>query len=252
MMDLMSMDPDPKFQNSQFLQFLSKLKTGEYKIEKNQLIVNPQIQEQNLENAFSAAQQHVEEQKSAPLGADKFAFAEEEKKMDAMWQEENDEDDLLDEGDKKIDAIFDKVWKNAQQAVNDPKYKEEMEKEYKDLLASMGLGHADEMGEALQEAWDAGEEEAKEEDDDAIQKEYQFRSENPYETIINPLDKAAERIASGNRIEAIMALESHLQKNPKDLKAWRLLGKLHQENDQDRKALPCFLVNFTALMHLMN
>lgn len=37
-MEVMAQDPDPKFKNSKFFEFMNKLKTGEYKIEDNQLI----------------------------------------------------------------------------------------------------------------------------------------------------------------------------------------------------------------------
>ena len=51
MIDVMKNDPDPKFKNSKFLEFLMKVNTGEYKIQNNELIVkDPQnvTQEEGL------------------------------------------------------------------------------------------------------------------------------------------------------------------------------------------------------------
>lgn len=45
----------------------------------------------------------------------------------------------------------------------------------------------------------------------------------------------------GKNNEAILALESALQKDQNNADHWRLLGKLLQENDQDQKSVPCFL-----------
>jgi peroxin-5 len=46
----------------------------------------------------------------------------------------------------------------------------------------------------------------------------------------------------GKNSEAILAFEAHLQKNISDANAWRIVGRLHQENDQDEKAVAAFLV----------
>jgi transposase len=42
MMEVMMKDPEERFQNSKFLQFLSKLNNGEYKIVGNELISDPE------------------------------------------------------------------------------------------------------------------------------------------------------------------------------------------------------------------
>ena len=113
MVELMSMDPDPKFQNSQFLQFLSKLKTGEFKIEKNQLIVNEQMQQQNLENAFETAQQNVEEMKSAPLEENKSSYYEEEQNLQTAWNEMHEVDDEDEHSLSEIKPEVNKMNKNT-------------------------------------------------------------------------------------------------------------------------------------------
>lgn len=233
MIELMSQDPDPKFQNSQFLQFLAKLKSGEYAIKDKQLIVNPEIQTQNLENAFKSAEKFVEETKINP---------QEEEKLQAAW---SDAEMTYEAGASKeeIDKIFENAWKEAAGQINQNELREEMEREYKQLLESMDLKDKESMNDILAEAWQIGQDIEEAELYDDPDPQYQFMQANPFENHPNPLETAIDSLTRGCRLEAIAALESHLQKNPKDARAWRMLGRLHQDNDQDRKALPCFLVN---------
>ena len=44
----------------------------------------------------------------------------------------------------------------------------------------------------------------------------------------------------GETFQAILALEAGLQKT-ENVKAWHILGRLHQENDDDDKAVACLL-----------
>lgn len=65
MIEVMKNDPEERFQNSKFLQFLMKLDTGELKIENNQLIGNtgPQIdQTKTLNDIFKESEQRINEQ----------------------------------------------------------------------------------------------------------------------------------------------------------------------------------------------
>lgn len=55
------------------------------------------------------------------------------------------------------------------------------------------------------------------------------------------LMKLAEEMNSNlELVEAVKVLEAEVQKNPNNCKAWWLLGTLHQENDEDKKAIYCF------------
>jgi Cytochrome c biogenesis factor len=72
--------------------------------------------------------------------------------------------------------------------------------------------------------------------------DYKFNENNPFANEKNPLQTTLNLANQGRTREAILALESHLQKHPNDVNSWRLLGKLHQENDQDRVAVACLLV----------
>lgn len=64
MIEVMKNDPEERFKNSKFLQFLVKLDTGELKIENNQLITNtgPQTGDKILDQIFSETEQKLKDQ----------------------------------------------------------------------------------------------------------------------------------------------------------------------------------------------
>ena len=78
MIEVMKNDPEDRFKNSKFLQFLMKLDTGEFKIENNQLLVNaPQMDEnKNLDAIFNDVEQKLKEQPN-----------QEEIKLGEAWEE---------------------------------------------------------------------------------------------------------------------------------------------------------------------
>lgn len=235
MMDVMANDPDPKFQNSQFLQFLRKIKTGEHKIENNKLITNPEVQNNALENAFLTAQQNYDSYKG---------LNPEERDLQAAWEGVQPEEYKMGDQNEEIDAMFDNAWSQAEKTLDKEELRNQMEQEYKQLLESMDIKDPDAINDVIADAWQIAQDIEEGDLYGEPDQEYRFSQANPYAGLANPLEKASEFVAVGNRREAIMAMESHLQKNPQDGKSWRLLGKLHQENDQDRQALPCLLVGY--------
>lgn len=60
MLDVMMNDPDPRFQNSEFLQFLKKVKTGELIIEGKELRAGKP--EELMEGNWNKAEQQYEHQ----------------------------------------------------------------------------------------------------------------------------------------------------------------------------------------------
>lgn len=66
---------------------------------------------------------------------------------------------------------------------------------------------------------------------------YVFASPNPF--LGHPAAFATGRdlFAQGQLGDAVFALEAELQANPSNLEAWRLLGTVHAENDDDPRAI---------------
>ena len=73
-----------------------------------------------------------------------------------------------------------------------------------------------------------------------IKYEYKFNPVNEYQGRDNLMEMAEQMNKDLDLVEAVSVLEAEVQQNPKNCKAWRLLGTLHQENDEDQKAIYCF------------
>lgn len=57
----------------------------------------------------------------------------------------------------------------------------------------------------------------------------------------DPMQIAKDKLLDGQTAEAILALEAEAQKRPDNSEAWSLLGKIHQQNDEDTKAIQALL-----------
>ena len=52
------------------------------------------------------------------------------------------------------------------------------------------------------------------------------------------MQKGRDLFRSGLLSEAVLALEAEVQRNPGNAEAWRLLGTVQAENDDDQQVLP--------------
>ena len=125
-----------------------------------------------------------------------------------------------------------------------------MEEEYKKILGDLNLDNNENFNDIFANAWQQAQniEEAQVYGD--VSDKYNFSSENPFINENKPLELAMKLIEDGRSNDAILALESHLQKHNNDVNSWRILGRLHQENDQDRIAISCLLVSY--ILHIIN
>jgi len=222
MVRVMMADPDPKFQNSKFLQFLKKLETGEYKIQGNELIKGEPDQQsappefKEFENAWAAENQKYEQNV-----------------MDEAWKAEEAK---LTEGETKM---FEDIWKGMEDQY---KIEKELEEEYKKMVEQLEKANPEDYEKIFADMWQVQQDREEVELYGDIPIDYKFNENNPFANEKNPLQTTLNLANQGRTREAILALESHLQKHPNDVNSWRLLGKLHQENDQDRVAVACLLV----------
>ena len=70
--------------------------------------------------------------------------------------------------------------------------------------------------------------------------EYKFTPENIFMGQQGLFEKAQALNEDLKVHEAALALEADVQENPDNIDSWKLLGVLHQENDEDEKAIYCF------------
>ncbi|EGR28043.1 hypothetical protein IMG5_184450 [Ichthyophthirius multifiliis] len=212
----MAADDSPRFKNSKFLSFLNQLRTGELKIQGDQLIQGvpdqkPQDLDKLFENAWGQANQ--EEQK---------------------YQQENKLPDLDEFWAQKINEY-------EKEREDEDQFTKRLEQEYQDVLKYMNeQGNYDQISDAWQKASDLQEQQLYKDASD----HYQFQANNQYLDHVNPMHLALEFMANGKPFDAILALEAHIQKSDKNQNnsnAWRIMGRLHQENDNDQKAVACLL-----------
>lgn len=199
-LDNLMMNPDPKFRNSEFFQFVQRLHTGQAKIVGNQLVENweglwdKQPQEQNFQQIWENSP--VPDQLQQAWDASRQAAEDiEEEKLEKVWE------NLTPEEEK----AFQQAWDGAE----------------------AGSGEMEEFVKMWQTMWPSEE----------IKNEYEFNVNNPYMDDENPMETAHAKIASGEVADAILALEAELTRNPETSEAWRLLGRLHADNDEDSKAI---------------
>ena len=63
--------------------------------------------------------------------------------------------------------------------------------------------------------------------------DYEFQVSNPYLTHDNPFAEGEQLFRDGILGEAALAFEAALQREPHRTDAWRLLGIVHAENEDD-------------------
>ncbi|XP_073124590.1 peroxisome biogenesis protein 5 [Henckelia pumila] len=214
---------DPKFQNSKFLQFLSKMSRGEMIIEDNQ--IKPAAfsspgdwateYEQQYRGGQSWADQFVNQQLThGPNSwANEFASEREQRGL-----EENE-------------------WVNEFSKLNVNDWSEEFERQIADgTLDDTSPGDwVNAYDEYLNEQSSL---KLKSETSRGV---YVFSDLNPYVGHPNPLKEGQELFRKGLLSEAVLALEAEVLKNPNNAEGWRLLGITHAENDDDQQAIAAMM-----------
>lgn len=67
--------------------------------------------------------------------------------------------------------------------------------------------------------------------------DYVFKANNPFMADMHSFAKAKSLFRHGILSEAAYALEAEVQRQPNNVDAWRLLGTVHAENDDDTQAI---------------
>ncbi|BBN18341.1 peroxin-5 [Marchantia polymorpha subsp. ruderalis] len=217
LVNTLAQNQDPKFQNSKFLQFVSKMSRGELIVEDNQ--VKPGVTN-DWANEFQ--QQHL------PPGD--------------QWASE-----FMGEHQHRGDRWGDEFARRHQEApstsddwVNDFSrlHVQDWADEYAEQVAKNPYG--DGSHESWLDSYDkfVGEQMTDLPNRTASSKfVYVFADQNPYVGHPNPLKEGQELFRRGLLSEAVLALEAELLKNPENSEGWRLLGITHAENDDDKQAI---------------
>ncbi len=233
---------DPKWKNSKFLKFLDQISKGEIEFKDNRAVLKPgagaqsnkpqsetapdgQAWADNFETAHpgpidpTAAPPQVQGQLArAPSWADQFT-AEQNQSNPDQWA-----------------AQFGALQEAARQAGGDAA--PASEDWARQFAEQTGVGAGDEVDfsetqdytninwqEALQRAKDAVPQ--------AKDPEYKFALNNPYANSKDPMGDGLRCWKAGKLKEAILNLEVEVQKNPDNAEAWRSIGEIHAENEDE-------------------
>ncbi|XP_011628211.1 peroxisome biogenesis protein 5 isoform X2 [Amborella trichopoda] len=218
--ETLAQNEDPKFQNSKFLQFVSKMSRGELIVDNNQ--VKPAVPSQSSGWVEEFDQQHNNNINS---WADQFAgelphtenawireFANEQQQRgntEDQWVNEFSKLHLQDWGDE----FHDQMSKGAFGDGPTDHWADEYDKFLEESLGPVQKPSGSSSGI------------------------YVFASQNPYVGHPNPLKEGQELFRNGLLSEAVLALEAEVLKNPDNAEGWRLLGIANAENDDDQQAI---------------
>ncbi|KAJ4758672.1 Peroxisomal targeting signal-1 receptor family protein [Rhynchospora pubera] len=209
----LSQDTNPKFQNSKFLQFVSKMSRGELIIDDNQ-----------IKPATSDWADEYQAQHNAGPASWADQFAQEQATREDRWASEFTQEHQL-EGpvdDKWVNEFSSKLNVNdwAEEFSNQAAETENWADAYDQYLG-------DEILASRQKSKSRG--------------VYEFSTMNPYVGHPNPLKEGQELFRKGLLSEAVLALEAEVLKNQDNSEAWRLLGITHAENDDDQQAIAAMM-----------
>ncbi|GLT83786.1 hypothetical protein SLE2022_020570 [Rubroshorea leprosula] len=208
---------DPKFQNSKFLQFVSKMSRGELIIDDNG--IQPASSDwateyQQHHNGASWANEFVHEEVTGPnRWANEFATEQEPQ------------------------GSIDDQWVNEFSKLNVQDWVEDFGRQVGE--GALGDGSADNWANTYDEF--LNEQVAAKQQSDASRGVYVFSDMNPYVGHENPMKEGQELFRKGLLSEAVLALEAEVMKNPDNAEGWRLLGIAHAENDDDQQAIAAMM-----------
>ncbi|KAL1815009.1 hypothetical protein ACET3Z_017583 [Daucus carota] len=216
----LSQNQDPKFQNSKFLQFVSKMSRGEITFEDNQVKSSgppapgdwaTEYQQQFNGGQSWADQFEREEFPPGPAGwVNEFTSAREQQgPVDDQWVNEFSKLDVADWADEFGRQVGEGVLGDDSWADTFDEYLNEQASVKQQAATSRGV--------------------------------YVFSEINPYVGHPNPFQEGQELFRKGLLSEAVLALEAEVLKNPDNSEGWRFLGITHAENDDDQQAIAAMM-----------
>ncbi|KAF7146487.1 hypothetical protein RHSIM_Rhsim04G0006500 [Rhododendron simsii] len=218
---------DPKFQNSKFLQFVSKMSRGEIIMEDNQ--VKP--------NAVSAPGDWATEYQQQFNGG--HAWADQFTHEAITYTISRGPDGWASEFAAKRDqnGSVDDQWVNEFSKLHVQDWAEEFGNQFGE--GALGENSADNWANGYDDY--LNEQIAAKQRSETSRGVYEFSDMNPYVGHPNPLKEGQELFRKGLLSEAVLALEAEVLKNSDNAEGWRLLGIAHAENDDDQQAIAAMM-----------
>ncbi|PPD70683.1 hypothetical protein GOBAR_DD32440 [Gossypium barbadense] len=258
----LSQNSDPKFQNSKFLQFVSKMSRGELIIDDNQ--VKPASEnwateyQQQYNGGASWADEFVHDEASRDLVEAKeayrlicpdnqicysgwwfFYFLQPDQRAEEFATVFRGPDHWANEfgAERLQQESVDDQWVNEFSKLHVDDWAEEFGRQVGE--GALGDSSSDNWANSYDEF--LNEQLAAKQRSDASRGVYVFSDMNPYVGHQNPLKEGQELFRKGLLSEAVLALEAEVMKNPENAEGWRLLGITHAENDDDQQAIAAMM-----------
>ncbi|KAK7322426.1 hypothetical protein VNO77_25805 [Canavalia gladiata] len=214
---------DPKFQNSKFLQFVSKMSRGELIIDDNQ------VKETALPASGDWAAEYQQQYDRGHAWAGEFLNDKVYHGPD-QWVNE-----FTTQGPER-NAVDDQ-WVNEFSKLNVNDWADEFGQQIGE--GALGDSSSDNWAQAYDEF--LNEQVAAKQQLDSSRGVYVFSDLNPYVGHPNPLKEGQDLFRKGLLSEAVLALEAEVLKSPENAEGWRLLGIAHAENDDDQQAIAAMM-----------
>ncbi|XP_077223215.1 peroxisome biogenesis protein 5-like [Tasmannia lanceolata] len=207
---------DPKFQNSKFLQFVSKMSRGELIVDDNQ------VKPAGIPLSGDWADEYQQKYEGSNSWADQFVRQEPLLGADSWINEFSAE--------RQKHGGVDDQWVNEFSKLH---VQEDWAEEYGQQVNEGALS------DNWAQAYDTylNEQMSMKQGSDNSRTVYVFSDMNPYVGHPNPLKEGQDLFRKGLLSEAVLALEAEVLKNPDNAEGWRLLGITHAENDDDQQAI---------------
>ncbi|GIL78820.1 hypothetical protein Vretimale_176 [Volvox reticuliferus] len=246
---VLSQASDPKMRNSKFLQFVSKMSKGELILEDNK-VVERRPEAASWAAEFAGQQQGTAaapSQWAAEFAGQRPGVAGPAPSSAAIgrggeWVEEFSRgvsDLRLDEGlDASTAAQLEAAWRDGEASSWAQEFNKGDEQQFEEWERMYGHGAVEDsvLGGGLTAAMGPG----------AAPGEYVFSENNPFLGDLDAQQKGKDLFRRGILSEAALALEAEVRAHPENAEAWRLLGTVHAENDDDRQAIAAMMRAHTA------
>ncbi|KAK9134093.1 hypothetical protein Scep_013621 [Stephania cephalantha] len=214
----LSQNNNPKFQNSKFLQFVSKMSRGELIVDDNQ------IKPAGVSSSVGWAEEYQQQHKGAPTSwVNEFAQNELSHGTNGWAKEFSAE--------RELHGSVDDQWVQEFSKLNVNDWAEEFGHQVGEGVSGESSEWLDGYNEYLNE------QQAVKQRSNSSRGVYVFSDMNPYVGRPDPLKEGQELFRKGLLSEAVLALEAEVIKNPENAEGWRLLGITHAENDDDQQAI---------------
>ncbi|UPQ99519.1 peroxisomal targeting signal 1 receptor [Chloropicon primus] len=188
---------EPKFRESKFLNFVSKMNTGELKIVDEHLVEG---QKERLSQS----------ERMGPVGVDNTRILEEEMKARLDGESVGGAWASAFENFNRPDVSWAEDFAREGPSTIPDEWANEFSNHYATTVPDASMSE---------------------------QRNYEVSNTNPFESTDNPFELGQELYKNGLLSEAALAFEAAIGKEMHVAESWRMLGMVHAENDDDKQAI---------------